>query len=102
MTLEEWKAKGAELFGEDYMKWKFLCPMCHHVISTQDYKDAGAKESAVAFNCLGRYRNDAKPAIFTKDLKGNGPCNYTGGGLFNFNPLELEIDGKSHFLFDFA
>jgi len=102
MTPEEWEAKGKQLFGEDKMTWKFKCPLCHYVISTQDYNEAGAKESQVAFNCIGRYRKGSKKAIFTENLKGNGPCDYTGGGLFNFNPVEIVDEGKSIFLFDFA
>lgn len=102
MTLEEWNAKGKELFGDNMMNWKFRCPLCGIIISTQDYKDAGAEQTAVAFNCIGRYTNDAKKAMFTSKLKGNGPCDYSGGGLFKLNPLEVVIDGTSHYFFEFA
>ena len=33
-TLAEWRAKAAELFGDDFMKWKFVCPVCEHVATS--------------------------------------------------------------------
>ncbi|MEW6573152.1 MAG: VVA0879 family protein, partial [Bacillota bacterium] len=87
MTREEWYAEGRRRFGDDVMKWKFVCPACGHVASVQDYKDAGAPEGAVAFSCIGRYLPNAKQAF---DPEGPGPCNYTGGGLFRLNPVRID------------
>lgn len=93
MTLEEWQAEGSRRFGPDPMKWKFVCPSCGHVASVQDWRDAGAGESAVAFSCVGRW------------LKGAGeiggkkrPCNYAGGGLFKLNPVKID-DRENVFAF---
>lgn len=94
MTREEWNQKGTELFGPDQFKWRFICPACKHIASVQDYKDAGATQTAVAFSCVGRWAG-AKRDMFGK---GEGPCNYAGGGLIGLNPVE--IDGGRYF--DFA
>lgn len=97
MTREEWYAEGRRRFGDDVMKWKFVCPACGHVASVQDYKDAGAPEGAVAFSCIGRYLPNAKQAF---SPKGPGPCTYAGGGLFRLNPVKLE--GRKDGVFAFA
>ena len=92
-TLEEWRAKAAELFGTDFMKWKFVCPVCRHVASVQDWKDAGAPEDAAAFSCIGRWAGVsprvAKGDIGPNGIPGEGPCNYAGGGLFKLNPVTV-------------
>jgi hypothetical protein len=94
MTRDEWLAKASELFGNDMMKWSFVCPSCGHVASVQDYKNAGAPSSAIAFSCVGRWMDEKHEAF----QKGKGPCNYSGGGLFAINPVE--VDGDRYF--DFA
>lgn len=95
MTREEWYAQGKALFGEDMMQWKFLCPACKHIASTQDYKDAGAPEGAVAFSCVGRWLPVRSEAFSGEP----GPCNYSGGGLIKYNPIK--IDGEEN-VFAFA
>jgi hypothetical protein len=100
MTLAEWLAEGEKRFGPDKMKWRFECPSCHHVASIQDYKDAGAKENAVAFSCIGRYLPKAAEAF---GGKGTGPCNYTGGGLIGLNPVHVrDEEGRDHHMFAYA
>ena len=39
-SVEEWKAEATRRFGPDMLKWRFRCPMCGHVASVQDFKDA--------------------------------------------------------------
>lgn len=95
MTKAEWTAIGIKRFGADQMKWKFKCPACGHVASVQDYKNAGAPATTVAFSCIGRYLQDKPREAFAK--KGEGPCNYAGGGLFGLNPIE--VDGEHYFEF---
>lgn len=91
-TLKEWQEEAARLFGSDAMLWRFVCPVCGHVQSVQDYKDAGAVEGAVAFSCIGRW-------VGTKD---EGPCDYAGGGLFRLNPITVVADdGVEHHVFEF-
>ncbi len=94
LTEVEWKQRGEALFGLDMMQWRFVCPACGHVQSTQDYKDAGAPPEAVAVSCVGRYQETCRKA-FGED--GPGPCNYAGGGLFRLNPVD--VDGQRVFAF---
>lgn len=94
MTQEEWFAEGTRLFGDDVMKWRFVCPSCGHIASVQDWKDAGAPEGAVAFSCVGRYLPERSEAF---GGKGSGPCNYAGGGLFIIHPVNVE--GRKTFSF---
>lgn len=94
LTYAEWEAEGVRRFGPNKMKWKFVCPACGFIASAEDYKNAGAPSMVVGFSCIGRWLPYAREAF----AKGDGPCNYAGGGLFRLNPLE--VDG-AHF-FDFA
>lgn len=102
MTREEWLAEGESRFGADIRKWKFVCPVCGHIASVQDYQDAKAPETAIAFSCVGRWAGvnekwlDGKSDA--KRVKPWGPCDYAGGGLFALNPLQV---GDGHY-FDFA
>lgn len=93
MTREEWLTEGYRRFGPDQMKWRFVCPSCGHVASVQDYKDAGAAVSVVAFSCIGRWMDHPRDAFG----EGPGPCNYAGGGLIGINPVE--VDGHRYFEF---
>jgi hypothetical protein len=95
MTHEEWEAEGKRRFGEDQMQWKFVCPICGHIQSVQDYKDAGAPSNVVAFSCIRRWILGSRRAF---GGNGAGPCDYAGGVLFRCNPIE--IDGQTYF--DFA
>lgn len=58
MTHEEWVAKGKALFGDDMLKWKFVCPGCGHVQTPEDFrafKDKGATPDSARNECIGRY-----------------------------------------------
>ena len=91
-TKEEWLAKGKELFGEDVMKWRFVCPSCGHIQVVEDfkpYKDKGASPETAYFNCIGRY--DGHEAV--EICSGKSPCNYTSGGLFCLSPIRV-VDGE--------
>jgi hypothetical protein len=98
MTHEEWLAEGRRRFGDDIMRWRFVCPSCGHVASVQDWKNAGATEGEVAFSCVGRRTGGS--AAFGE--RGKGPCNYAGGGLFRINPVSIVKDGQEHDRFAFA
>jgi len=106
-TLAEWRAKGAALFGDNFMKWKFVCPVCGHVASVQDWKDAGAPVTSAAFSCVGRWAGPHpevhKGTFGPNGIPGKGPCNYAGGGLFGLNPvLVIDPDGVELRAFAFA
>lgn len=107
MTLEEWRAKAAELFGADHMKWKFVCPVCKHVASVEDWKNAGASVNSAGFSCVGRWAGvnpeTAKGDVGPNGIEGKGPCNYAGGGLFKLNPVTVvDPDGHEMHCFAFA
>lgn len=94
ISYDQWQELGKEMFGEDQMLWRFKCPVCGHVASTQDYMDAGAPSRAVGFSCIGRW--SVKPPIELRRAFGvNGksfnstPCDYAGGGLFGLNPVRV-------------
>lgn len=95
MTYEEWTNEAKSLFGDDVMKWRFVCPACGHVASVQDYFDAGAPSGAIAFSCIGRYSENPRDAF---DKSKPGPCNYTNGDLIRLGPVL--VDGQH--TFDFA
>jgi predicted RNA-binding Zn-ribbon protein involved in translation (DUF1610 family) len=102
--VKECLAEGRELFGRDIMKWKFRCPMCGHVASVQDFKDAGADNPNDSFQeCIGRYRGAGSPGA--PDGNPNG-CNWAAYGLFgipnNKGRLVMAEDGKVLEVFDFA
>jgi hypothetical protein len=107
-TLEAWRAKGDELFGADFMKWKFVCPVCGHIATVQDWKDAGAPAQSAAFSCVGRWaganpQTTKEGTIGPNGLQGKGPCNYAGGGLFQLNPVSvIDPDGVTRRVFAFA
>lgn len=96
ITMEEWHTEGVRRFGTDEMRWRFICPSCGHVASTQDYKDSGAPQNAVAFSCVGRWL-PARSAAFSNKP---GPCDYAGGGLIGLNPIRIE--GRTRGIFAFA
>lgn len=99
ITHAEWVAEGRRLFGEDTMQWRFVCPSCWHIASVADWKEAGAPEGAVAFDCVGRYDGHMDRPMCSKP----GPCNYTGAGLFKLNPVAVRFpDGKMRRAFAFA
>lgn len=96
MTHDEWLTEGLALFGNDRMAWKFKCPSCGNVASTQDYKDAGASSTDVGFACVGRWLATHKEAFDDTD-KRKIPCNYASGGLINLN--SVDVDGQKVFEF---
>jgi len=91
MTKDEWQQKGKELFGDDMLDWRFVCPSCGNVQTPRDfkpYKDPGATPGDACSNCIGRFDGHGDVEI----LSGKSPCNYASGGLFNFNPVRV-LDG---------
>lgn len=106
LTFEQWNEEGERRFGTDRAKWRFVCPVCKHVASAQDWRDAGAPEGALAFSCVGRWLEAPRRAF---EDSGVGPCNYAGGGLFRLNPVRVVRPQESddevpfvHEVFEFA
>lgn len=103
MTKDEWLTEGRQRFGEDMMQWKFVCPICKHIASAEDWKTAGATNGEAAFSCVGRHMNPPPRTAFGPNSQGPGPCDYAGGGLFQMNPIVVTFpDGTEHQIFEFA
>lgn len=100
-TKEEWMNKGRELFGENMLKWKFVCSSCGNIQSSEEFrefKEQGATPADAYFNCIGRYIDISKDAF-----SDNKPCNYTMGGLITLaKTVVIDEKGKEHFVFEFA
>lgn len=102
--VNEWMEEGVRLFGHDFNKWKFKCPICGHVASIQDFRDAGAKDPNVAYQeCIGRYKGAGAPGNADGNPEG---CNWAAYGLFgipnNKGRLILADDGTVVEAFDYA
>jgi hypothetical protein len=95
MDMQQWHDEGVRRFGADEMQWRFVCPACGHVATPADWKAVGAKESHVAFSCVGRFTDKPREAF----AKGPGPCNYAGGGLIGLNPQAIEGRKERYFAF---
>lgn len=102
-SIDEWKAEACRRFGNDHLKWRFVCPSCGNVQTIQQFKDLVKEYPTLTpetafFSCIGRYTGHDKTPMCSK----KSPCNYTNGGLFNIAPAEvLDPDGKPHYVFDF-
>jgi hypothetical protein len=95
-TTEEWLEEAERRFGEDFLAWKFKCPMCGHVASVADFQTAGAKNPNCAYTeCIGRYTGQGSPS----EAKGNG-CDWAAYGLFGIPKGGVKVDGRH--IFDFA
>lgn len=102
LTHQEWLGEATRKFGPDAQKWAFKCPSCGHVATVAQYKAAGAKESQVGFNCIGRHKPTKNTVTIFQADKGDG-CNYTQGGLFGLATTFVTFpDGRSLPVFDFA
>lgn len=100
-SVEEWNNEAKRRFGPDYLNWKFRCPMCGHVASIQDFKNAGAKSPNAAYQeCIGRYMGKGAP----KEGDSSG-CNWAAYGLFGI-PREHDTvvaeDGHEVHVYPFA
>lgn len=95
-TADEWRLEGRRRFGDDVMNWKFLCPMCGHVASVRDFKNAGASGPDCAYTeCIGRYIG--KGSQKKDDSSGCDWCCY---GLYGIPQGGIIVDGLH--IFDFA
>ena len=95
----DWYAEGRRRFGPDMRQWRFVCPCCGHTAKAGEWVDAGAERMA-AFSCIGRAVGAKRKAF---GGKGDGPCDYAGGGLFGLNPVKVtHPDGTANRHFAFA
>ena len=100
-SVEAWKAEGERRYGPDVLEWKVKCPMCGHVATVKDFKEAGAKGPDDAFfNCIGRYTGKGSP----KEGDSSG-CNWAAYGLFGIpkgGAVVMKNEDESFQIFDFA
>lgn len=108
ITYDEWRRRGTELFGDDWMKWKFVCPSCKNVAAVEDFKkfeETGAKPDSATCECIGRYLPKDERGGFSPDHsnpKIKQPCDYAGYGLFRLSPLKVIFpDGSENDCFAF-
>lgn len=102
MTQSAWREEGTRRFGKDFMDWKFKCPMCGHVASIREFKDAGASDPNCAYQeCIGRYTGKGSPK---KD--DDSGCNWAAYGLFGIpngkGIIVIADDDTGVECFDFA
>lgn len=91
ISVEKWREKGKELYGEDAKKWKFRCPMCGHIQTAEDFRNNNLDpDGRVYYSCIGRW------------VRGSG-CDWTLGGLLTVHTLEIITeDGNKVPVFEFA
>jgi predicted RNA-binding Zn-ribbon protein involved in translation (DUF1610 family) len=67
ITKVEWEEEGTKKFGDDMMKWKFVCPACSHVLVTlhPDDKQTWDQVRYVLSNLTDRQSPTLVPIIFT-------------------------------------
>jgi hypothetical protein len=101
ISFDEWKKHAISKFGESASEWAFKCPCCGNIQTMQQFDNLGVDPNLAYFNCIGRH--DGKHGHVDMGTK-PGPCNYTGGGLFNMNPVAVihPETGKTLYVFDFA
>lgn len=103
MPEDVWRGLAAVRFGDDPLKWRFVCPSCGHVAAVEDWRKAGAPEGAVAFSCVGRWTGDRAAAADAAFKRKGGPCNYTSGGFLVINKLFVVLkDGQETPAFEVA
>lgn len=82
--LEEWKAKGEWLYGDDYEDWRFICPACGRTNTGKEFRDAGAESDDMYTTCIGRHNGKGVKGIQHK--QGSPPpehgCDWAAYGLF--------------------
>lgn len=88
MTQEEWVAEAHRRFGDNPADWRFVCPACGHEACGLDFKNAGAKPSAMYQECIGRYTKGRSAML----EEGDGPCDYAAYGLFQLAPVHVTMD----------
>jgi hypothetical protein len=103
-SVEAWLEEGKRRFGEDFMLWKFVCPVCKNVASLADFRAAGAADpNSATQECIGRYRKERAHPFGQGSDKVTQPCDYAGYGLFRLSPVRVvQSDGRETHSFAFA
>ncbi len=106
LTYDEWMAEGTRRFGNDFLDWRFVCPICGHVAAVRDYrpfKAQGATPDSATQECIGRYTGSGQRAFGADDLTVGLPCDYALYGLFRLPGVQVAMpDGTTNSAFAFA
>lgn len=86
ITVPEMTALQRERFGDDHMKWAFICPVCKDIATLQDFADAGANYERAGQECIGRHLGALSKDTPKEKYTGRG-CDWTAYGLFR-GPVE--------------
>ena len=98
LNYEDWREEGVRRFGLDVMDWRFVCPVCGHVASIQEWTDVGIRSGA-ATKCIGLWIGAQREAV---GGEGPGPCNYTGDDMPARDTVLVTMpNGSGHYLLDF-
>ena len=89
ISLNAYYLEGVRLFGNNPLDWRYICPVCGHIASAQDFINVGATTDRIGIACIGAIKNP-KQAFNPAHGTGKGPCNYSGRGKFDFNPLHVQ------------
>jgi hypothetical protein len=104
MTLDQWREAALANGGGDFMQTKFRCPLCKHVATPQDFKDAGSNPESAATQCIGRVTG-AYGGMHVKETPMLQPCDWAAFGLFgtlDTGIIVMTPDGKEVNVFSFA
>lgn len=105
-NIEEWQAKGKELFGDNILNWAFICPACGKISTGFDFKNAGATQNDTYNSCIGRHNGKGISGVSFKG--GNPPengCDWAAFGLFKTlgkGDVVISEDGSTIHIFKFA
>jgi hypothetical protein len=98
-TLEEWKAEGKRLFGDNIENWKFKCPACGRITKVIEYKEFGGQPDDAYVNCIGRWNKKGVSGLSNVKDNSNG-CDWAAYGLFQTLNGGVVVDGCH--IFDFG
>ncbi len=110
ICLKQWLEQGQKLFGDDPLKWEFVCPNCGHVQTMQDFVDLHAlgiykgKSPEVAyFSCIGRFDDRIPKGNIGTLGDPKEYCDYTLGGLIPLvKTVVVDRKGKRNKVFEFS
>ena len=89
MPKKAWMGQGRTLYGPDFKKWKFKCPVCKGTQTAQDFADLGVDPKNYSgrfyFSCIGRFKKGSLKGLGSGEGDAALGCDYSSGGLFVLN-----------------
>lgn len=93
-SIREFQMAARAAFGPDPSLWRFRCPVCGHVATPEDFRQANADPQRAATECIGRVTGKGDP-------NQGGPCNYAAFGLIRLGD-RIHNDGNVLHVLPFA